>query len=184
MLEGELSADHTPLEMEHIEDDDGLDIEKIRAGLKQDGVSGQHTPRSVSDAAVEIDSIDLQHTDSNTNSFNTTSTSPSMSGVFGIGSGKRSPSVGKSSRTSFSASIGERIRSMSIDSGKNRDTPKSNPPKRSSSNHGRNDVMARWLGKGNVIYKSVGMGLMDLVVGREVLALAKARDIGVSIPNF
>ena len=184
MLEGELSADHTPLEMEHFEDDDGLDIEKIRAGLKQDAGSGQHNPHGVSDAAVDTDSIDLQHTDSNTNSFNTTSTSPSMSGIFGIGSGKRSPSVGKSSRTSFSASIGDRIRSMSIDSGKKQETPKVKPPKKSASNQGRNDVMARWLGKGNVIYKSVGMGLMDLVVGREVLALARARDIGVSIPDF
>ena len=97
MLEGELSSGHTPLEMEHIEDDDGLDIEKIRARLKQDGESGQHTPRSVSDAAAETDGIDLQHVDSNTNSFNTTSTSTSMSGVLGIG--KKSPSIGKSSRS-------------------------------------------------------------------------------------
>ena len=77
---------------------------------------------------------------------------------------------------------------MSIDSSKTGNSHKKDgtpkPPKRSASNQGRNDVMARWLGKGNVIYKSVGMGLMDLVVGREVLALARSRDIGVSIPDF
>lgn len=188
MLEGELSAEHTPLEQEHLEDDEDLDIEKIRAGLQQEGESGQHTPRSEAD--VETDSItDINSTSSDTMSLSTSS----MSGVFG--GGKHTPSISKSSRTSFSASIGERIRSMSIDSSKTGrsayshkkhssggGTPK--PLRRSKSNEDRNDVMTRWLGKGNVIYKSVGMGLMDLVVGREVLYLARARDIGVSIPDF
>ena len=182
MLEGELSADHTP-EQEHLEEEDhDLDIEKIRAGLKQEGQSGEHTPRSVSDAAssavVDTESIDLASPDSTSVSTN------SMAGVFG--SGKRTPSIGKlSSRTSFSASIGEKLRSMSIDSSKTGHSRKyDRTPKRSNSNQGRNDVMARWLGKGNVIYKSVGMGLMDLVVGKEVLSLARSRDVGVSIPDF
>ncbi|KAK5053224.1 hypothetical protein LTR84_002198 [Exophiala bonariae] len=41
-----------------------------------------------------------------------------------------------------------------------------------------------WLIKGNVIYKSVGMGLMDLVVGGDMIRLARERDIGTFIEDF
>ena len=41
-----------------------------------------------------------------------------------------------------------------------------------------------WLRRGNVIYKSVGMGLMDVVVGSDLVRLADERGIGTSIPNF
>ena len=44
--------------------------------------------------------------------------------------------------------------------------------------------MSRWLSNGNVIYKSVGMGLMDLVVGGEVIKLAREKNIGTTVPNF
>ncbi len=130
-----------------------------------------------------------------------------------LGKGNRTPSWGKSSRTSFStshstgiASFGQRLRSMSIDlgggmkssldgmvgGGSKKETKRSKDEKREgkreeerrSSSTNRNDVMARWLGKGNVIYKSVGMGLMDLVVGKEILMLARVRDIGVSVEDF
>ena len=46
------------------------------------------------------------------------------------------------------------------------------------------DVMSRWLSKGNVIYKSVGLGLMDLAVGKELVRLAGERGIGMRIENF
>lgn len=41
-----------------------------------------------------------------------------------------------------------------------------------------------WLTKGNVIYKSVGLGLMDLVVGGELIRLGGERGIGTIIPDF
>jgi len=41
-----------------------------------------------------------------------------------------------------------------------------------------------WLVRGNVIYKSVGMGLMDLVVGGDVVTLARERGFGTTIPDF
>jgi len=41
-----------------------------------------------------------------------------------------------------------------------------------------------WLTKGNVIYKSVGMGLMDLVVGGDLIKLARDRNMGTTIPDF
>jgi hypothetical protein len=44
--------------------------------------------------------------------------------------------------------------------------------------------LLEWLTKGNVIYKSVGMGLMDLVVAGDIIRLARERDIGVTIEDF
>lgn len=41
-----------------------------------------------------------------------------------------------------------------------------------------------WLARGNVIYKSVGIGLMDVVVGMEVVKLAEERGIGTHIQDF
>ncbi|TGO69104.1 hypothetical protein BOTNAR_0015g00180 [Botryotinia narcissicola] len=48
----------------------------------------------------------------------------------------------------------------------------------------KEDSMSRWLRNGNVIYKSVGMGLMDLVVGAELIKLAKEKGVGVSVKGF
>lgn len=39
-------------------------------------------------------------------------------------------------------------------------------------------------GQGNVVFKCVGMGLMDLVVGRQLLGAARARGVGVDISDF
>lgn len=44
--------------------------------------------------------------------------------------------------------------------------------------------MNNWLVNGNVIYKSVGLGLMDLVVGVELVELAKIKGVGVTVPEF
>ena len=46
------------------------------------------------------------------------------------------------------------------------------------------EELSQWLHKGNVIYKSVGLGLMDLVVGTEVVRLAKERRIGATFEDF
>jgi len=47
-----------------------------------------------------------------------------------------------------------------------------------------NSGLKEWLTKGNVIYKSVGLGLMDVVVGGELVRLARERGIGTTIRNF
>lgn len=47
-----------------------------------------------------------------------------------------------------------------------------------------NSGLMEWLTRGNVIYKSVGLGLMDIVVGGFMIEWAKERDIGTTIPNF
>lgn len=45
-------------------------------------------------------------------------------------------------------------------------------------------ALAEWLQKGNVVYKSVGLGLMDVVVGSELVRLADERGVGTRIENF
>ncbi|KAK3624203.1 hypothetical protein LTR56_021139 [Elasticomyces elasticus] len=47
-----------------------------------------------------------------------------------------------------------------------------------------NSGLMEWLTKGNVIYKSVGLGLMDVVVGNELVRMARERGIGTTIENF
>ena len=41
-----------------------------------------------------------------------------------------------------------------------------------------------WLQGGNVIYKSVGIGLMDICVGEDLVALAMQRGIGTRVEGF
>jgi ornithine cyclodeaminase/alanine dehydrogenase-like protein (mu-crystallin family) len=41
-----------------------------------------------------------------------------------------------------------------------------------------------WLQRGNVIYKSVGLGLMDVTVGYDLVRLADERRVGTIIDNF
>lgn len=47
-----------------------------------------------------------------------------------------------------------------------------------------NKSLVDWLTRGNVIYKSVGLGLMDVVVGADLCRLADERGIGTQIKNF
>lgn len=56
--------------------------------------------------------------------------------------------------------------------------------KKPSPQSAKDDHMSRWLCSGNVIYKSVGMGLMDLVVGGELVRLAREKGVGVTVEGF
>jgi hypothetical protein len=48
----------------------------------------------------------------------------------------------------------------------------------------RENEMADWLSKGNVVYKSIGLGLTDLVVGGDIVQLARERGVGITIERF
>ncbi|ROW06706.1 hypothetical protein VPNG_06693 [Cytospora leucostoma] len=48
----------------------------------------------------------------------------------------------------------------------------------------REDHMAKWLQAGNVIYKSVGLGLMDLAVGIKVVEFARRKGVGMHVEDF
>ncbi|KAL2003179.1 hypothetical protein VTN02DRAFT_4792 [Thermoascus thermophilus] len=44
--------------------------------------------------------------------------------------------------------------------------------------------LREWLQRGNVIYKSVGLGLMDIVTGGDLVQLARDRGVGTTIVDF
>ena len=44
--------------------------------------------------------------------------------------------------------------------------------------------LKKWLQAGNVIYKSVGLGLMDICVGEDLVMLARERGTGTTIEAF
>lgn len=48
----------------------------------------------------------------------------------------------------------------------------------------KEDHLVRWLRDGNVIYKSVGLGVMDLVVGMQLVQVANEKNIGTRIEGF
>lgn len=48
----------------------------------------------------------------------------------------------------------------------------------------KEDDLARWLQAGNVIYKSVGLGLMDLTVGMHLVKFAEDKGAGAHVPSF
>lgn len=50
--------------------------------------------------------------------------------------------------------------------------------------HEKENHLARWLQGGNVIYKSVGLGLMDLAVGIKLIKFAKEKGIGTHVEGF
>lgn len=48
----------------------------------------------------------------------------------------------------------------------------------------KEDALGRWLREGTVIFKSVGVGLMDLVVGLHLVKVAQEKQIGTQVYNF
>jgi Predicted ornithine cyclodeaminase, mu-crystallin homolog len=48
----------------------------------------------------------------------------------------------------------------------------------------RKQDLRQWLQTGNVIYKSVGFGLMDLTVGTYLIQLANEKGVGTRIEGF
>ncbi|KAK3381574.1 ornithine cyclodeaminase [Podospora didyma] len=48
----------------------------------------------------------------------------------------------------------------------------------------KDDHLAQWLCAGNVIYKSVGLGLMDLTVGMHVIRFAREKGVGTHVEGF
>jgi len=44
--------------------------------------------------------------------------------------------------------------------------------------------LTQWLQEGFVVYKSVGVGVMDLAIGQHLLSVAKERNIGLRVDDF
>lgn len=79
-----------------------------------------------------------------------------------------------SSRSSSFSSLSRRSSSLMHGLGHGREAKK----------EGDGEQMGRWLTKGNVIYKSVGVGLMDLCVGGELVRLAREKGVGTTVEDF
>ncbi|KAI5286249.1 hypothetical protein KEM52_002071, partial [Ascosphaera acerosa] len=45
-------------------------------------------------------------------------------------------------------------------------------------------LLFQWMRKGLVVYKSVGMGLMDILVGAELLSIARRMGLGTTVEDF
>lgn len=44
--------------------------------------------------------------------------------------------------------------------------------------------LKKWLQAGNVIFKCVGLGLMDICVGEDLVMLARERGFGTTVEGF
>ncbi|CAM1506416.1 Fc.00g060570.m01.CDS01 [Cosmosporella sp. VM-42] len=99
---------------------------------------------------------------------------PSMSSVFNSGSNNSnsrstSPTGSNASGGKFQVPFHFRKNSgSSLDSEKKK----------------KEDSLARWLRDGNVIYKSVGLGIMDLVVGMHLIKVANEKGVGTQVEGF
>lgn len=154
------------------------DAAPLPSGASASTMSSTSTGNSSYVSSVSLDKLDLP------------AGAPAMSTVFpsssDSGSEKRdgrrsdSPRGGKDHRGSFSFHLPHR-RSTSRASSADRGISTSSV---STTQQKKMDIMARWLRDGNVIYKSVGLGLMDLVVGREVVEMARQKHIGTHVEHF
>ncbi|KAL3423780.1 UbiD family decarboxylase [Phlyctema vagabunda] len=116
---------------------------------------GEQSPKAITPASRE-DSID---------SARTTTTTTST----------------KSSRSSFSTSSSRKGSLLGL--GKKSGNILGHKPQ-SPSQNSEELKFCRWLCQGNVIYKSVGMGLMDLIVGADLVHLARGKGVGVTVDSF
>ncbi|KAH7026660.1 uncharacterized protein B0I36DRAFT_331099 [Microdochium trichocladiopsis] len=55
---------------------------------------------------------------------------------------------------------------------------------RAGGGFGDHQAMSTWLEDGFVIYKSVGVGIMDVAIGSELLGLAQKKVVGTTIESF
>lgn len=108
---------------------------------------------------------------------------PSMSSVFSTGSQK--PSSRSSSPSGSRSPSHHRKPSFPLPFRKS-STNKSLSGSSNASDHEKKkeDGLCRWLRDGTVIYKSVGLGLMDLVVGMQVVKYAKEKGVGAQVEGF
>jgi hypothetical protein len=101
---------------------------------------------------------------------------PSMASVF-----SSSDSNAPTPRSQSPSAQSSHSRKSSFKFGKRRSSSVSS---NSAERKQRDDSLSRWLRDGTVIYKSVGLGLMDLVVGMHIVKLAGELGIGTVIEGF
>ncbi|KAL8304465.1 hypothetical protein RB597_004362 [Gaeumannomyces tritici] len=143
-----------------------------------DGGGGGLGSGASSPTGFEFDRLDL------------TPGTPSLSSVFGSPTSRASSRASSPSRKSTAPST-TASSTTATDPGR---AAKVLPflQKRSSSSHStaserrkkKDDHLAAWLQSGNVIYKSVGLGLMDLAVGMHLVQFAREKGVGTHVDGF
>jgi ornithine cyclodeaminase/alanine dehydrogenase-like protein (mu-crystallin family) len=108
--------------------------------------------------------------------------SSSMASVFGREDSFNSTSTSTGRSSSLSRALSGSLSRSGSKSDKHRRS--SSADSRKGKKKEKDDAMSRWLSQGNVVYKSVGLGLMDLVIGGDLIKLAKEQGLGVTVPNF
>ncbi|KAK7992095.1 hypothetical protein PG988_000889 [Apiospora saccharicola] len=155
----------------------------IRKAAQEEDSIASSTPSSA-DISSDLDKLDLTSGSSAMSSIygrNSTEAALERRGSGGNGEGSSadagrgwmSPKRSGSYTSLFSKKHKRRSSSQGSDRTKQQQQQQNEP-----------DHLARWLTSGNVIYKSVGLGLMDLVVGTELIRLAKEKGIGHHIADF
>ncbi|KAK8069430.1 hypothetical protein PG994_006046 [Apiospora phragmitis] len=147
-----------------------------KAAEEEDSVASASRSGSSADITADLDKLEIaSHSSAMSSIYGRNSTEAASSNPEhgegddgGSGRGSRSPKRSGSYTSLFSKMHKPRPSSQGSDRNK-QDEP---------------DHLARWLTSGNVIYKSVGLGLMDLVVGTEIIRLAKEKGMGHHIENF
>jgi ornithine cyclodeaminase/alanine dehydrogenase-like protein (mu-crystallin family) len=171
---------------------DTLDCIEEAGELKQAGVPAERTVElgeivlleNLVPFDVHDDDSPIDTDDSSRNSMDMLSPSDGMSSLAmafrdsAIEDGSATPtSKSPSRKSSFTLS---RKGSFSLRSRNSSQRPTDRKKKQTE----KEDQMCSWLSTGNVIYKSVGMGLMDLVVGADLIRIAREKKIGTTIDDF
>lgn len=153
-----------------------------KAAEEEDSIVSMASPvstlSSTADISSDLDKLDIKSGSSAMSSIygRNSTEAGSFSNLEGAsGTGPQSPKRSSSFTSLFSKQ--QHRRSSSQGSSKQRKQSQ-------SQSQNEPDHLARWLTSGNVIYKSVGLGLMDLVVGNEIIRLAKEKGVGHHIENF
>ncbi|RYC63281.1 hypothetical protein CHU98_g2916 [Xylaria longipes] len=159
----------------------------IRRLATEEGASPR--PSTEADSLSEsIDKLDFSSQSSamsavyGTGSNTTGSTAGTDSGSISKRSSSQSPSRARRGSDSGGGGSGGGTSGFHIPGFRHHKRTASSRSEKTAQKH--DEHLSRWLTSGNVIYKSVGLGLMDLVVGLEVVKLANARDVGTRVENF
>ncbi|KAK1728420.1 UbiD family decarboxylase [Colletotrichum acutatum] len=134
---------------------------------EEDAASASADSDAASIAASELEKLDFSGT-------------PSIKSAF---SGSDGASVSEP-RSSISKDSTETSGSSGGSSSKGPSMLRRSSSQRSADKRKKEDALVRWLKDGTVIYKSVGLGLMDLSVGMHMIQLAKEKGIGTQIEGF
>jgi ornithine cyclodeaminase/alanine dehydrogenase-like protein (mu-crystallin family) len=152
------------------------EIERLREQFSPDGISSLAKAFRENSIESSTSGSSAQSTSSAPTVGTTGSTTPTTI-TSKSPSRKSSFTSSLSRRSSFNKALKSRTGSLSL-----KKTSSGEEKKRQQTE--KEDQMSRWLSGGNVIYKSVGLGLMDLVVGGDIVKLARDRGVGMTIEGF